>query len=391
MTTLIQAKRDATWRERAATVSVFLALGLGVGAWAAALPSLKLTLSLSDRDLSLALLGVSVGSVLSTIATGAIAPRFGTGRSTGVAALAAMMAFALPALAGSLGQLSACGFMIGVTCGALDIAVNGHASEIERRWNSPIMSSFHAAFSAGGLIGSALGGFLVSTGWGLHGQLWLPLAGAMLLVLVALPWLGTGARDTETHGTGLAWPERAAAGLCAIALFCFMIEGAVADWSGVYLSTVTGAGVGMAAAGYAAFSTTMVGGRLVGDWVVRALGPRRVVVYGGATAAVGMALAVLVPQPVPTAVGFALVGLGAANVVPVLFSAAGRFGSSPSAGVAMVATFGYAGFLGGPPLIGAVATWAGLRAGLALLFFASLSVALGGLRVEGRAPGPERR
>ncbi len=385
MTTLTEANRDATWRERAATVAIFLALGLGVGAWAAALPSLKVALSLSDRDLSVALLGLSVGSVLSTIATGAIAPRFGTGRSTGIAAFAAVIAFALPALAGNLGQLVGCGVLIGLACGALDISVNGHASDIESRWNSPIMSSFHAAFSAGGLVGAALGGLLVSGGWGIEGQLWIPLAAAGLLVAGAIPWLGAGARNAETHGTGLAWPERAAMGLCAIALFCFLIEGAVADWSGVYLATVTGAGVGMAAAGYAAFSLAMVGGRLVGDGVVQALGPRRVVVYGGGLAAAGMALAILVPQPVPAALGFALVGIGAANIVPVVFSAAGRFGSSPSAGVAMVATFGYGGFLGGPPLIGAIATWAGLRAGLALLFLAAVCVALGGLSVEGRA------
>ena len=132
----------------------------------------------------------------------------------------------------------------------------------------------------------------------------------------------------------------------------------------------------------------MVTGRLVGDRVVRVLGAGRVVVAGGLVAAVGIALAILVPQPFPAAAGFALVGLGAANVIPVAFSAAGRFGSSPSAGVAMVATVGYAGFISGPPLIGAVATWVGLRGGLALLLVAAVLTALGGFSVEARKRTP---
>jgi len=114
--------------------------------------------------------------------------------------------------------------------------------------------------------------------------------------------------------------------------------------------------------------------------------PKKVVLLGGLVAALGLALAVAVPEPLLASVGFALVGIGASNVVPVVFSAAGRFGSSPSAGVAMVATLGYAGFLGGPPLIGAVATMAGLRTALGLLLIAAVLVALGSLGIEKRRP-----
>jgi MFS family permease len=148
--------------------------------------------------------------------------------------------------------------------------------------------------------------------------------------------------------------------------------------------------VGAAASGYAAFSIAMAGGRLVGDGVVRALGPKKVVLLGGLIAALGMALAVAVPEPLMAAIGFALVGIGASNVVPVVFSAAGRFGSSPSAGVAMVATVGYAGFLGGPPVIGAVATMAGLRTALGLLLVVALLVALGSLSIEKRHSASHR-
>ena len=380
MFTLTQAGRDAIWKERAATIAIFLSLGLVVGAWAADLPRFKAELDLSDRDLSLALLALAIGSVAATIATGVLAPRYGTGRSTGIAALAMVAVFILPGSAATFTQFVICAALVGVTFGAIDIAVNGHASDIERRWTSPLMSSFHAAFSLGGLFGSALGGVLAAAGWSVAGQLWGSVAIAALAVGCALPFLGSGARTG--HGAGFALPERSALGLCAIALFCFLIEGAMADWSGVYLATVAHASPPVAASGYAAFSIAMTGGRLVGDSIVAALGARRVVLLGGSVVAAGLALAIADPEPVPAALGFALVGLGAANIVPVMFSAAGRFGSSPSAGVAMVATFGYAGFIGGPPLIGMVATWAGLQAGLVVLLAAAASMALAGLGLD---------
>ena len=384
MTTLIDTARDATWRERAATWAMFLALGVEVGAWAAALPALKAGLDLSDRDLSLALLAISVGAVLSGTAAGLAVPRFGTGRGTAAGAVAVILAYGLPALAGSLPQLVACAFAMGLAGGVLEIAVNGHASDVERRWGGPLMSSFHGAFSLGGLFGAGVGGLLAPLG--VAGQLCLPLAGGGLLVLLAIPALGPGARTVRLGGGRLAWPERALLGLCAVVLFCFMIEGAMADWSAVYLATVTGAAAGPAAAGYAAFSVAMTLGRTFGDGAVRRLGPRRIVLWGGALAFAGLGLAVAVPSTGPATLGFALVGVGAANIVPVVFSAAARFGSSPSAGVAVVTTVGYAGFLGGPPLIGAVATAAGLRVGLAVLLLAAVLVAAGSRQVERPVP-----
>ncbi|WP_131195325.1 MFS transporter [Lichenihabitans psoromatis] len=382
MTTLMPTVREATWNERASTLAMFLTLGLAVGTWAAALPGLKSELGLSDRDLSFALLALAIGSVGSTIATGIIAPRFGTGRSTGVSALAMVVAFALPAFASSYVQLLISALLMGITTGALDISVNGHASDVERRWTSPIMSSFHAAFSLGGLVGAAFGGFLAGAGWQVAGQIFGPLLLAALVAVAAMPWLGSGARHTDKPEITFAMPERSMLGLCAVVLFCFLIEGAMADWSAVYLATVTQSSPAIAATGYAAFSIAMATGRVVGDGIVTALGPKRVVLFGGLLAATGMGLAVAFPDPLVAAIGFALVGAGAANIVPVVFSAAGRYGSSPSAGVAMVATVGYAGFLGGPPIIGFVASVGGLRLALGLLVVAAVLVAVGGLGLD---------
>lgn len=351
---------------------MFGTLGLLLGVWAAALPGLKAKLALSDGALGIALLAVALGAVSSAVVVAAVASRAGTGRWVAAGGLASAAAMALPPLAGSLPQLVACAAVVGLALGALDIAVNGHASDIERRWGAPIMSSFHAAFSAGGLLGSAAGGALAPSG--LARQMGLPALAVLPLVALAVPFLGRGAREPRGRGVPLALPERAALGLCATALLMFLIEGGMADWSGIYLQ-VAGASPRVAAAGYAGFSLFTMGGRLAGDAAVRVLGARRVVVAGSLLAAAGLGLAILVPRPGTAVLGFGLVGLGVANIVPVVFSAAGRLRGSPSAGVATIVTVGYAGFIGGPPLIGAVAAAVGLRGALGLLLGAALLVA----------------
>lgn len=366
MTAAALPTRDASWAERGSTIAIFLALGIAVGAWAAVLPALKTTLALSDRDLSFALLAVAVGSVISTVSAGALTPRIGTGRATAGASVVLALGTVLPALAGNLGALIGLSFLFGVSMGFLDVSMNGHASEVERRWGRAIMSSFHGAFSLGGLAGATLGGLIAAAGLGPMAQLGIPAAMIGCLVVVAAFGLGPGARS-EAHETGLAWPERAAWGLCVVALLCLLVEGAMGDWSAVYLATIVRVSDAAAASGYAAFSIAMTFGRLVGDQVVRRLGPRPVVIGGGAVAAAGLALSVAVPEFMPATVGFATVGLGLSNVAPTVFSAAGRFGRTPAAGIAMVVGLGYLGFISGPPLIGAVASLFDLRIALAFL------------------------
>lgn len=378
--------RRATWSERGSTFTIFLALGISIGAWAAALPGLKFTLDLSDRDLSLALLAVSVGSVVATLAAGALAPRIGTGRSTTGASLALALAMALPAFAGSLWTLVALSLVFGLANGFLDVSMNGHASEVERRWGNAIMSSFHGAFSLGGLTGAVLGGAIAGAGFGPVDQLILPATLVAVLAIGAAVRLGAGSRS-KPHETGLAWPVRAAWGLCAIALFCLMVEGAMADWSAVYLATVVKVSQGAAASGYAAFSIAMTIGRLTGDHIVRRLGARPVVIGGGAIAALGLAASVAFPAFVPATAGFALVGLGLSNIAPTVFSAAGRFGRTPAAGMAMVVSVGYIGFISGPPLIGAIAALTDLRFAIGFLVAVAAGVVVSGFWTR-TAPDP---
>jgi MFS family permease len=356
--------RHPGWPERRATAAAFLASGIGIGAWAAAIPGIKNELGLSNGALSLALLGFAVGAVLAMQLTDKVAQQLGTARGTRLAMLIFAGTLVLPPLAGNLFTIIFAAFALGAAQGVLDVLMNAQASIVERRWGTPIMSSFHAAFSAGGLAGAALGGVLASAGSGLG----MDLAALLGAVLASCAWVGL--RETRTPaptGRWLMLPERALMPLAAAALLCMLCEGAMGDWSAVYLATVGGATSGWAATGYAGFSGMMVVGRLAGDRVVDCFGRPRVVGWGASIAAAGLVLAVTWPGPVTATIGFSLVGLGLSNVVPAVYSAAGWRGSTPSAGVSMVATAGYAGFLTGPMAIGAIAQASGLRAGLALL------------------------
>jgi fucose permease len=264
-------------------------------------------------------------------------------------------------------------FCFGAAHGALDVAMNAQGVAVEERYRRPIMSSLHALFSLGGLVGAGLGSLVATAGIS-------PLthfsAAAILLggstALVAFPRL-LDARETEaldlpdeiTNKPRFTWPSPPLLALGAIA-FCTMVgEGAMADWSAVFLRQVAGASEGVAAAGYAAFSVAMAVGRFGGDWLSARLGPVAIVRLSGLTAATGLGLALLSGRSELALVGFGAVGAGFAIVVPQVFSAAGRTPRvSSGVAVATVSTIGYFGFLVGPPFIGFLAELIGLRLAL---------------------------
>jgi len=209
----------------------------------------------------------------------------------------------------------------------------------------------------------------------------LPAAALVLAtVLIATPRLGPG--DTAKHdGPVFRLPERRIALLAVVLTLCFMCEGAMADWSGIYLAGL-GNSPARAAAGYAAFSATMVAGRLIGDAVVQRFGRPLVIGAGCTLAAAGLILATTMPWFYAVVAGFAAVGAGLSNVVPCVFSTAAARASSPAAGIAEVSTAGFGGFLSGPPLIGAVAALHGMRAGIGVIAAAATIAAVMSLRLR---------
>lgn len=361
--------------------AVFFGNGFGIGTWAAQLPRFKAALGLSDGELSFALLAFGLGAVVLMPVVGWLAAAIGSGRVVLASSFGFAATLLLPGLAPTLPLLVAASLLAGACNGAMDVSMNTNATVVERAWGSAIMSSFHAFFSLGGLVGAAASGLLISAGLDIVRTLLLSclVMGALFL---AAAFFTINEEEPSAGGHGLAWPRGAVMGLAVLTLLCFLVEGAIVDWSAIYLRTVAGASLEAAVTGFAAFSLTMTICRFMGDYAVRHLGRVRTVMFGSLLAAAGLGLALAVPQPLIGSIGFALVGLGLANVVPVLFSTAGETpGIPPSMGVAMVATLGYAGLLFGPPFIGFGGDLIGLRPMLGLLVLLALVIALVSRRV----------
>jgi hypothetical protein len=255
--------------------------------------------------------------------------------------------------------------------------MNAQAVEIENRYPRPILSSLHGLYSAGGLVGGGLTALAASAGISAISY----VAGTTGVVALLLLWatrslIKNEIRDTA-RGVVLAWPSRSLPGLGALAFLALMAEGAIGDWAAVYLREYERAGMGGAAMGFAGFSLAMAVGRFSGDWLRRRWGGPLLLRAGGLIAGFGMALALSGPGLQLSAAGFVVFGLGLANMVPVLFGAAGRaHGTTAGFGIAAVATCGYVGLLGGPPMIGITAEFIGLRLALVTILVALLSVAI---------------
>ena len=367
--------RLARW----AVAWAFLSNGFVLGCWAPHVPLVQARLGLSHGELSIALLAIAAGALVTMIGAGASIRRFG---STPVARAGAMVYFAslpMAALAPDLELLVAAAALFGAGNGLMDVAMNAHGVAVERRYGRPIMSSLHGMFSLGGLLGAGLGGPVL--------EVLSPAShsAGVAVVMIVSSWVIMGrmlpaASDSGGGETVFAKPPRAVLGLGALAFLCFLVEGAMIDWAAVFLTTVLGAGVALSGFGYAAFSAAMTVGRMSGDRLRARIGGSILLAGGGALGAVGLTLAIAGGTAWIAVGGFFLLGLGLANVVPILFLAgANQPGTTPAEGIAGVAVLGYLGILGGPPLIGAVAEATSLTVGLGLCVLCCAVVAAGAM------------
>jgi fucose permease len=262
--------------------------------------------------------------------------------------------------------------------------MNANASEVEAARGIPTMSSFHGFFSLGGLVGAALGGLLIGAGLGDgRGALMVSAAIAAAVALCARRLLAVPpAPHASSQLSHFALPRGQALFLGLLGLLCFAVEGALVDWSALLLKERTQVDAASAALGYSAFSVAMAACRFAGDRLVLRFGPLRVMVAGGAGMFAGLTLAVVSTHFVLSALGFALIGLAAANVVPLIFAAAARMpGMSTGGGLATVATLGYAGLLMAPPLIGAIAAHTNIAVALGILSLSGIVIAANSRRV----------
>jgi MFS family permease len=416
-------------------------LGVIDGVWLARLPAVKQHLGLSDAQLGVALLAAPVGLVIVAAFADRLIDRFGSARPAVAGAAAISLLPITFGLAGSMAVLMAALLVYGISGGLADVAVNAQAVRVERGYRRPIINSFHACFSFGGLLGALLGGLFAWAAIGpaaTFAAVGVPLS--VLAVLARRRLLrgpeaagpaGTsapGAPGTDPdpaghpaagrdpagqrpvgqgpagEGRGAAARVRAAvsrhavglriAALGLLALCSLLGEGAAGSWSAVYLQDNLGTSAAFAALGYAAFSVTMAAGRLTGDRMAARFGPGRLVSGCGVVAGLGLACALISRSPALGLIGFALFGAGLSSTFPQLLSTAGNIRTSRSGtGIARVAGAGYLGLLAGPVLIGGFAGLLGLRLALAIPVILMGFIAVGGWVVVGsrradvRAPG----
>lgn len=331
-------------------------------------PTVKAHHGLSEQSLSLAMLAGGAGAVLALLYAGRVLARHAPRRVVplmGMVCMAAVGGLLVPShYAGLLVLL----LVYGMAAALFDVAINDEATAIERHTGRPLMSGFHGMFSLGGMAGAAAWSLLAPAGVSPSVHLAAASAALGALALAASRFMLRELRDPGKGSAPLSLPRGALALLGVLAALGLLSEGAMYDWSVLYLRQELGSPSGIASLGYAAFSGAMAAGRFGGDWVRTRVRAVTLLRWSGALGAAGMALALAVPHPAAALSGFALVGLGFANIVPVLFSAAGQMpGIAPAHGIAAVSSVGYFGLMAGPPLIGFIAQARSLTVGLVVV------------------------
>lgn len=362
---------------RLAVTAIFFVNGMVIGSFAARIPAIKEGLGLSDGTLGLALLAAAVGALTCMPFAGGLVAQLGSRRMTTLGVLACCAALPLSALAPNLLLLAPALFALGASNGTLDVSMNSQGVAVEKLYRRPILSSFHAAFSFGALAGAVTGGAAAAAGISLRPHLIGVAAVLIPIAFVATRWLLPTSADASDGGPSFARPSGRLVALGIVAFCGLVAEGAMSDWSAVYLNGPLKTNPAVAAWGFGAFSLTMALGRLVGDRLTEMWGPAVLTRRSGLVAAAGLGMALLLGRPIVAIIGFACVGAGLATVVPVVFSAAGRTSElPPGPAIAAVATCGYTGFLAGPPSIGLTASLLTLPVALGIVVFVCVMIAV---------------
>jgi predicted MFS family arabinose efflux permease len=375
-------------KARLAVLLAFFTNGALVATWVSRIPVVQTKLGLSDGALGLVLIGFSGGLLSALFLVGGLIGRYGSHKVTLACGLASCLALPFLVVSTHPVMLFIVLFLFGGGISSMDVAINEQAVLVERNAGKPQMSSFHASYSIGGFAGA-----LISAGMAaipgssalIHFLIVSLLFGVMIIFM--FPHLIRTEHEVGKKEAVFRLPERALWILGAVA-FCSAIgEGAMADWGAVYLTQVLRTDAAFAALGFAAFSLTMTFGRLIGDFLSSKWSSAVIVRAGGLFAAFGILLAAVTKSPLVAMAGYSVAGFGLANIIPLLFGAAGNIpGIQAGAGIAGVATIGYAGFLAGPPLIGSIAEATSLRVALALV-----AVLVGTLVFSAKAISPKSK
>ncbi len=348
-------------RTRFGVSLLFLMNGFMMGSWAPMIPEFAKRLSLSESELGLVILVFGLGSLACMPVAGSQIARVGSRAVTLFCAAIFVPTLLLITLSNTVWAGVITVFLFGGLTGAMDVAMNANAVAVERGMRRAIMSSCHAFWSLGGLIGAGLGGLLI-TKIGIYGHAIALTIIAATLLAIAWPRVMVDRPHPEEERpkgrlplTPLPWI------IGLMALFSMVPEGAVLDWGALYLRNELGASVAVSGFAFAAFSLTMAVMRFAGDLVRERLGAVRTLQVCSAMSIIGLLIAGLAGNAFIAIIGFAIAGIGISNMVPIAFSAAGNMpGLAPGIGLSVVTTMGYSGILVAPSAIGFIAEHTGL-------------------------------
>ncbi|RZJ09004.1 MAG: MFS transporter [Rubrivivax sp.] len=357
-------------------------MGLLFATWGVHVPIVKAHYGLGEQSLALAMLASGVGALAALAYAGRIVGRYGPRVVATVMGCVNCAAIACLEVSPQYTALIVVMLLFGAFGSLFDVSLSVEASEIERLTGKPLMSGFHGMFSLGGMAGASLGGAAPALGLTPQGHLLVATGISAVAVLVASrSMLPVPEAHEAKEKRPLSLPRGPLLLLGVLASMGLIAEGAIYDWSVLFMKQERASDTSTAALAYAAFSAAMAAGRFGGDWVRARMAPRRLLRLSGVLAAGGMALTLAVPSPAVGLVGFALVGLGLSNVVPMLFSAASQVpGISAAHGIAAVSGVGYMGMMAGPPLIGLIAEHSSLTAGLIVVVVFAVFMALSAKR-----------
>lgn len=364
--------------QRLATRLSFFSLGFATAAWAPLIPFAQQRLNLNHADFGLLLLCMGIGSMIAMPATGALVKRWGCRPLIAVALMLLMMLLPSLTMWNSIVTMAVALFIFGSAAGCLGVAINLQAVVVEKHSLRALMSSFHGMCSLGGLTGAMLVTALLAVGLS---PLMSTLSVVMILLViggVAIPsCLTSFEQDENPHEDTTAAPKknyRPNGIIILIGMMCFIAflsEGAAMDWGGIYLTSKYQLNPAFAGLAYTFFALSMTTGRFAGHILLKQLGEKSIVTYSAIVAAIGMAVIVTAPVWQVVILGYALLGLGCSNIVPVMFSRVGRQNVMPkAAALSLVSTIAYTGSLTGPALIGLIGEWTSLGAvlsGVAIL------------------------
>ncbi|MGF9565835.1 MFS transporter [Neorhizobium sp. JUb45] len=370
--TAARVARPAITRERIGVALLFLVNGFLIGAWAPKIPEFATRLDLDEAKLGVMILLFGLGSLVMMPIAGSQIARFGSSTVSRVTAVLLTPCLLYLTFVGNVWLGGVAIFLFGGLIGAMDVAMNANAVSVERHMRRAIMSSCHAFWSLGGLIGSATGGFLIDhMGVGAHAVLATVVAGLMVAAAWPLVFHDAPHPDEHKEGHSRGLPRSPLPWLIGIlALFCMIPEGAILDWGALYLRNELGASATLSGFAFAAFSLTMAVMRFAGDLIRDRFGAVKTLRTCAAIAIIGLMIIGFAGNSTVAIIGFALCGIGISNIVPIAFSAAGNLpGMAPGVGLSIVTTMGYSGILVAPSAIGFIARHTGLG-----IIFVGLSV-----------------